>query len=78
MRKFFGQKSKQRSLTATSLNMPLVPLTKDDKKSIMNSAPSSTETTDSGERSKKLFVVVSGRSFDLGDKPIFIYFSFRC
>jgi hypothetical protein len=73
MRKFFGQKSKQRSLT-TSLNMPLVPLTKDDKKSIMNSAPSSTETTDSGERSKKLFVVVSGRSFDLGDKPIFIIF----
>ncbi len=51
MRKFFGQKSKHKSL-----NMPLVPLNKNDNdKTIINS-----ETTDSGEKSKKLFVVVSG------------------
>lgn len=74
MRKFFGQKSKQKSLTITSLNMPLVPLTKDDEKPIINSASSSTETTDNGEKSKKLFVVVSGRDFDLEDKPTYVFF----
>jgi hypothetical protein len=51
MRKFFGEKFKHKSL-----NMPLVPLNKNDEKSIINS-----ETTDSGEKSKKLFVVVSGK-----------------
>jgi hypothetical protein len=62
MRKFFGQKSKQK--TGSSLVMPLLPLNKSDEK------PNSTQTADNTlkqddnvEKSKKLFVVVSGKYF---------------
>ncbi len=61
MRKLFSQKTKPKS---TSFIMPLQPSSKDDEKPIIISKSTSTlnsiETTDNGEKSKKLFVVVSG------------------
>lgn len=61
MRKFFGQKNKQKFLPGTSLTMPLVPVTTDDDPRMNDSTSGRLETTDSGEKLTKLFVVVSGR-----------------
>jgi len=60
MRKLFSQKSKQKP--GSSLVMPLLPLNKTDEKP--NSTPTADNTQkqdDNIEKSKKLFVVVSGK-----------------
>jgi hypothetical protein len=66
MRKLFSQKSKQK--TGSSTVMPLLPFNKDDEKQITKEKPSDAQTADNPvkqddniEKSKKLFVVVSGK-----------------
>jgi hypothetical protein len=64
MRKLFSQKSKQK--TGSSLVMPLLPLNKNNEK--LNSIQTTDNTLkqeDNVEKSKKLFVVVSGKYFFL-------------
>jgi hypothetical protein len=70
MRKLFSQKSKQK--TGSSIVMPLLPFNKDDEKQIIIDQSSYTQTADSSikqddnvEKSKKLFVVVSGKYFSI-------------
>ncbi len=74
MRKFFSQKSKQISFPGSTIVMPLLPFHKDNEQSEPNHTQivdDSRKQDENTEKTKKLFVVVSGKDYSISNKSNF-------